>query len=77
MIFDQRGNLDSAQRDEAEEVRHASQNADSAYPFCIACNGKKGMLKQHFVTQVVPPLGNIGLRRPCSCNMLWRAITIA
>ena len=24
-----------------EEVRHASQNADSTYPFYIACDGKK------------------------------------
>ena len=34
---------------EPEEVRHASQNADSAYPFCIALDGKKGMLSQYFV----------------------------
>ena len=40
----------------SEEVRHPSQNADSAYPFCIACDGKKGTLSQHFVTHVVPPL---------------------
>ena len=35
---------------------HVSLNADSAYPFCIACDGKKGTLSQHFVTHVVPPL---------------------
>ena len=36
-----------------EEVRHASQNADS---FCINSNTKKGMLSQQFVTHVAPPL---------------------
>ena len=25
--------------------------------FCIGVNAKKGMLSQHFVTHVVPPLG--------------------
>ena len=39
-----------------EEVRHAPRNADSAYLFCIACDGKKGTLSQHFVMHVVPPL---------------------
>ena len=29
----------------------ALRNADSAFPFCI-----KGLLSQHFVTSVVPPL---------------------
>ena len=37
-----------------QEVRHASQNADSVYPFCIARDGKRGTLNQHFVTHVVP-----------------------
>ena len=44
-----------------EEVRHASRNADSAYLFCIARDGKKGTLSQHFMTHVVPPL-------PCASN---------
>ena len=26
-------------------------------PFCIGAMAKKGMLSQHFVTHVVPPLG--------------------
>ena len=39
-----------------EEVRHASRIADSACPFCIGVNAKRGMLSQHFVTRVVPPL---------------------
>ena len=38
-------------------MQHTSQNADSVYPFCIAHDGKKGMLSQHFVTHAVPPLG--------------------
>ena len=38
----------------AEEVRHASRNADSA---CHRANTKRGTLSQHFVTHVVPPLG--------------------
>jgi hypothetical protein len=41
----------------AEEVRHASRNADSACPFCIAVMAKRVTLSQHFVTHVVPPLG--------------------
>ena len=47
-----------------------SQNADSAYPFCIAHDGKKGTLSQHFmthvVTHVVPPLAV-----HCGCLCLW------
>ena len=35
-----------------EEVQHA----DSACPFCIVVNVKKGTLSQHFLTHVVPPL---------------------
>ena len=46
-----------------EEVRHASRNADSAYLFCIARDGKKGTLSQHFVTHVVPPLHGLSLCR--------------
>ena len=30
---------------------------DSACPFCIGVNAKKGTLSQHFVMHVVPPLG--------------------
>ena len=41
-------------------LRHASQNADSAYSFCIALDGKNGTLSQHFVTHVVPPLLYVG-----------------
>ena len=44
----------------AEEVRHASRNADSACPFCHRTNTKRGTLSQHFVTHVVPPLGWVG-----------------
>ena len=44
-----------------EEVRHASRNANSAYLFCIARDGKKGTLSQHFMTHVVPPLSLIML----------------
>ena len=36
-----------------EKVRHASRNADSAYPFFAI---QKGTLSQHFVTHVVFPL---------------------
>ena len=39
----------------AEEVRHVSQNADSASPFCIDYDTKKGTLSQQFVTHVAPP----------------------
>ena len=39
-----------------EEVRHVSRNADSAYLFCIARDGKKSMLSQHFVTHAIPLL---------------------
>ena len=46
-----------------QEVRHASRNADSLYLFCIARDGKKGTLGQHFVTHVVPPLGCFGAVR--------------
>ena len=31
-----------------EEVRHASRNADSAYLFCIACDGKKRYAESAF-----------------------------
>ena len=41
----------------SEEVRHASQIADSACPFCTRVNAKKGTLSQHFVMHIVPPLG--------------------
>ena len=47
----------------SEEVGHASQYADSAYLFCHHVQYKKGMLSQHFVTHVVPPLmkgGSVG-----------------
>ena len=40
----------------AEEVRHVSQNADSACLFRHHANTKRGTLSQHFVTHVVPPL---------------------
>ena len=54
---------------EAEEVRHASQIADSACPFCIGVNAKKGTLSQHFMTRVIPPL---------SWKMTgWTCITVA
>ena len=33
--------LSSASRAAPAEVRHASQHADSAYPFCIARDGEK------------------------------------
>ena len=46
-----------------EEVRHASRNAGSACPFLYWRNGKKGMLSQHFVTHVVPPLKRVGCPR--------------
>ena len=33
-----------------------SRNADSACPFCIDSNTKKGMLSQQLVTHIAPPL---------------------
>ena len=42
---------------EAEEAQHVSRIADSVCPFCIGSRCKKGTLSQHFVTRVVPPLG--------------------
>ena len=41
-----------------EEVRHASRRLmlSQRAPFCIGAMAKKGMLSQHFVTHVVPPL---------------------
>ena len=46
----------------AEEVRHASRNADSVCPFCIdsrISNIKKGTLSQQIVTHVAPPLHQV------------------
>ena len=52
-------------RKRAEKVRHASQIADSACPFCIiGVNAKKGTLSQHFMTRVIPPLGKGRARGP-------------
>ena len=51
MMYMGRGTWGSDVR--AEEVRHASQNADSACPFCIGAMAKKGTLSQHFGTHVV------------------------
>ena len=39
---------------------HHKMLADSSYPFCIARDGKKGTLRQHFMARVVPPLSTIG-----------------
>ena len=39
--------------DQSEEVRHASQNADSACPFCIDF---QCMLSQQFMMHISPPL---------------------
>ena len=42
----------------AEEVRHASRNADQRAPFCIGAMAKKGHAESAliFVMHVVPPL---------------------
>ena len=40
-------------------MRHASRIAESVCPFCTGVNAKKGMLSQHFVTRVVPPLAGL------------------
>ena len=45
-------------------------------PFCIGAMAKKGTLSQHFVTHVVPPLGNPfsyigeGLGQPASRRLI-------
>ena len=35
---------------------HVTKKLTQHYPFCIARDGKKGTLSQHFVTHVAPPL---------------------
>ena len=39
--------------------RTCVKNADSVYLFCHYAQYKKGMLSQHFVMHVVPPLGEL------------------
>ena len=48
----------------AEEVQHASRNADSVKSACIDSNTKKGPLSQQFVTHVAPPMG-VGMGVAC------------
>ena len=43
-------------------------------PFCIGAMAKKGTLSQHFMTQVVPPLG-WGIQWLLSgCGMEWHPL---
>ena len=56
---------------DAEEVRHASQNADSVYPFCHHMHYK---MSQLFVTHVVPSLAQRCLTSNRVGGAWWRGV---
>ena len=43
--------------------------------FCHRANTKRGTLRQHFMTHVVPPLGRTGGHRVTCARVIWQGLT--